>query len=108
VRSGSSVRGDVAEELERVLDSRRRYAVRSSADVEDGAEHSFAGQFKTVLNVMVSTRSPARSKRMGKRPIPAVRSYWRRQQGQDSVRMAVIIQDMVVPVLSVSLSAAIR
>lgn len=35
----------------RALGEERCYAVRSSATVEDGKEHSFAGQFESVLNV---------------------------------------------------------
>jgi phosphohistidine swiveling domain-containing protein len=32
-----------------MLDLRRQYAIRSSSNIEDSLEHSFAGQFKTVL-----------------------------------------------------------
>ena len=34
-----------------ILSDKTKYAVRSSFDVEDGNESSFAGQFKTILNV---------------------------------------------------------
>jgi len=37
--------------LEQVLDLRKTYAVRSSANVEDGITQSFAGQFLSVLEV---------------------------------------------------------
>ncbi len=46
-RAGA-VRADVAARI----DPDRPYAVRSSADVEDGAEVSFAGQFVTRLDVV--------------------------------------------------------
>lgn len=51
------LRGDAAERemlraaLDRWLDPGTTYAVRSSADVEDGAGYSFAGQFDTRLDV---------------------------------------------------------
>ena len=51
VRRDSLTEELVAGALRRWLDPARRYAVRSSADVEDGAEHSFAGQFETRLDL---------------------------------------------------------
>ena len=38
-------------ELATKLDPGRAYAVRSSANIEDDFQHSFAGQFRSVLNV---------------------------------------------------------
>jgi pyruvate,water dikinase len=84
-------------ELEATLESGRRYAVRSSANLEDTAAFSFAGQFKTVLDaqgteellqsiqsIWASTRSPS------------VQSYVEKSGlSQDQVRMAVLIQEMV-------------
>lgn len=72
-------------------------AVRSSATCEDQAEASFAGQFETVLNV-----------RSEEELLLAVRACWaslwgrralayryRRSMDHFSVRMAVVIQEMV-------------
>ena len=39
------------DELAKTIDPRRSYAVRSSASFEDGQDYSWAGQFKTELNV---------------------------------------------------------
>jgi pyruvate,water dikinase len=71
------------------------WAVRSSATVEDGARHSFAGQFQSFLSV------PA-----GDPLIEAVRAVWastfdknalhyRAQHGTALPRMAVILQPML-------------
>ncbi len=44
-------RAAIRSALTTVVAEGRPYAVRSSADVEDGAERSFAGQFRTVLDL---------------------------------------------------------
>ena len=44
-------REQLRHELEKTLDLRKSYAVRSSAEVEDSKEHSYAGQFDTFLHV---------------------------------------------------------
>jgi phosphohistidine swiveling domain-containing protein len=89
-------------QLEPLLDPRQAYAVRSSASVEDEPAHSFAGQFTSVLNV-----------RGSEAVLQAIEQVWAsahaervlaymQKMGRDprDVKMAVIIQEMVVPVIS--------
>ena len=80
--------------LRRWLDPARRYAVRSSADVEDGAEHSFAGQFETRLDleagdVIEAIRVVAAPD--GER----LRAYMAATGETGAPRVAVVIQEMV-------------
>ena len=101
------VRGhEVLEDLEaavaRCLDDGRSYAVRSSASVEDSPQYSFAGQFLSVLDVT------------GKRAVlDAVQEVWKSARSASAkayaekgqvpdveIKMAVIIQEMVRPVVS--------
>ncbi len=96
------VMDQVSVELATRVDAARGYAVRSSANLEDSFKHSFAGQFKTFLNVFglgdmlqaiqaiwQSTRSQG------------VQAYLqRRLLAQSELKMAVIVQEMVTPVLS--------
>ena len=51
LRNDQQIRDIVREELSRKIDVNHKYAVRSSASIEDGRYHSFAGQFKSVLHV---------------------------------------------------------
>jgi pyruvate,water dikinase len=75
--------------------------VRSSADVEDSSTHSFAGQFASVLNVEHDGLRAAVEKVLSSTTEPSTASY-RRHAGVDprSVRMSVIIQEMVAQVVS--------
>jgi pyruvate,water dikinase len=107
-RGDASVVDILRSELARRLDIGRRYAVRSSADVEDSSDYSFAGQFATLLDVegidaIVSAilsiwESASKS---------GVSTYRQHTVGEsDRLRMAVIIQEMVNPLVSgVSFSA---
>ncbi|MGD8398623.1 MAG: PEP/pyruvate-binding domain-containing protein [Anaerolineae bacterium] len=89
-------------ELAAMLDLERRYAVRSSANLEDLTDSSFAGQFSSVLDVegvdgilqaIWSVWSTTRS--------PASQTYLERSgHAIDDLKMAVVIQEMVHPHVS--------
>jgi phosphohistidine swiveling domain-containing protein len=92
----------IRDEIEHTLDPDRAYAVRSSATVEDGAQHSFAGQFSTHLDV-----------RGMDRVLQAIISVWenangdglrayrqRTDQEEAPLGMAVMVQEMVPATLS--------
>jgi phosphohistidine swiveling domain-containing protein len=85
-----------------MLDPDRLYAVRSSANLEDRLEHSFAGQFKTVLEAQGE-----------KAVLLAIWSIWATAQAASvqtyldklpaekrQLRMGIIVQEMVTPVLA--------
>ena len=87
------------EELERLIDTHKSYAVRSSSEIEDDAEYSFAGQFKTFLNIGNMENL-----------LDAIRDVWDSAQQVDEGEylknisqdkadygMGVIIQEMVMP-----------
>lgn len=91
------------EELKQLLKPGKTYAVRSSANIEDGAERSFAGQFKSALNVpgRMDDVLQAIWSVWSSVQAPAVKAY--RERNNLSARdlaMAVIIQEMVTPVYS--------
>jgi len=92
----------VRQNLEHHLTPEDSYAVRSSANVEDGREASFAGQFTTHLHL-----------EGWEEIIDGVRSVWddahaadkdsyleSKGRGKDEIQMAVIIQEMVQPEIS--------
>ena len=78
-----------------ILNPKMKYAVRSSATVEDQLEHSFAGQFSTFLNVegrevrekVLAVINSAKSNQ--------VVTYLNALGNSDPIRMAVVIQEMV-------------
>jgi len=89
-------------QLATALDLAKSYAVRSSANIEDSPQHSFAGQFDSVLDVHGEEAL-----------IEAIRSVWAATQSAGAraylqqrlpetpmLRMAVILQEMVEPEVS--------
>jgi phosphohistidine swiveling domain-containing protein len=97
-----AVQDDLLIELEKILDPEQSYAVRSSANLEDSQHHSYAGQFKTILNLKgVEQVSKAIIQVLKAGASESVQAY-RGKTGQDMdlLHMAVIIQEMVQPVVS--------
>jgi phosphohistidine swiveling domain-containing protein len=89
-------------ELASILLPDRKYAIRSSASIEDSLERSFAGQFKTVLNVNgVDPVLQAAWSIWATAISPGVQQYLA-QLPDDHQRldMAIIVQEMVHPIIS--------
>ena len=83
------------------VDPQRLHAIRSSANVEDGGSTSYAGQFASHLGVAgldAVTDAAVSVVRSSERP--EVVAYRAHQGDQRDLRMSVIIQDMVRPVVS--------
>ncbi len=97
MRGNKEVIPIIERELSNIIDENKIYSVRSSANVEDMPGHSFAGQFKTYLNVrglkqlMQSVEGVWLSTSSDK-----IRSYLE-QLGfsEEMLEMAVIVQVMV-------------
>jgi len=92
----------VMKEIAQKLNPEKSYAVRSSANMEDTLEFSFAGQFKSILhvkgfdNIMHSVWSIWATV-----DSDVVESYLGKSgKRMDDLEMAVIIQEMVNPVIS--------
>jgi pyruvate,water dikinase len=84
-------------ELAAKLDDGKKYAIRSSANLEDDLDSSFAGQFKSILDVQgVDEILQAISSIWATTHSPAVQVYLG-QNGAAArdLKMAVIIQEMV-------------
>ena len=69
------------------------FAVRSSGVAEDGAEHSFAGMYETVLDVAPEDLPDAVDRCLASATAARVTDY----DGPDGTSMAVLIQRMVQP-----------
>jgi pyruvate,water dikinase len=100
---GRNDRGAIASleaDLAARLDPGRRYIVRSSANVEDLANRSFAGQFRTVEDVVGAAAVLGAVREVfdaGRSP--QVREY-ARHVGVDpeGIRVAAIVQELIQPV----------
>lgn len=102
LQSGECILEQLHSELEQVLSPQLAYAVRSSADVEDSVRYSFAGQFKTLLNVKgIDQVLSAIREVWDAASSDTVNAYLDRSQGTvGTLKMAVVIQEMIAPVIS--------
>ena len=93
------VQESIKAEIENILDPNITYAVRSSVNVEDTLEHSYAGQFSTILEVSgVDELITAIQQVWDSAAKDEVRSYQQKTTSVDQdVKIAVIIQAMIAP-----------
>ena len=83
-------------ELEKVVKQDSRYAVRSSANTEDGDQFSFAGQFTSLLNVQgVQDIIEAIIEVWKSASSLTLMNYMKDNHINQTVKMGVIIQEMV-------------
>lgn len=77
------------------LTDKKKYAIRSSANVEDQLEHSFAGQFHTYLKVDGSQVQTRTAEVMGSVFSKQVGTYLSSVNMKLPLKMAVVVQEMV-------------
>ena len=97
VQGDARVIEELGAELATKLDDKKRYAARSSANLEDGLDLSFAGQFKSVLDVQgVEEILEAVRFVWDTTQSPLIQAYLEQKgSGSQDLKMAVIIQEMV-------------
>ncbi|WP_127554589.1 phosphoenolpyruvate synthase [Actinoplanes sp. OR16] len=91
--------GDVEAAIRLAVDPDAAYAVRSSATAEDSAETSFAGQHDSYLNVVGEEAVLDRIRQCWASLFTERAVAYRQRNGipDSDVRMAVVVQRMVVP-----------
>ncbi len=93
---GTRLPDEVRQQLARLGDPDQSFAVRSSAPGEDGASSSFAGQYRSCLQVSASQVLPAIAQVLASADGRDIETY-RRQRGlnKQAATPAVIVQRMV-------------
>lgn len=93
---------DILQLLATQIDLQKTYAVRSSANLEDGDGFSFAGQFATVTNVRgLQAIGDAIQRVLASKDSPAIQTYRDKLEDEkQELQMAALVQEMITPVLS--------
>lgn len=86
-----------SEELLKSIDKRKHYAVRSSADIEDGQNNSFAGVFDSVLNVKYNLLSQAIHDVKNSINSERAQSYYDHIKLERKPKMHLVIQEFIEP-----------
>lgn len=102
LKHDQQIKKHIQAELRQSIDVNKSYAVRSSANIEDGQNHSFAGQFKSMLNVQGLYNIMRAIETVWSSAHSQAASSYLERIGIDrrKIKMAVIIQEMVPPVYS--------
>ncbi len=102
LKNDHQIKKNIQNELLSTIDLNKNYAIRSSANIEDGQTHSFAGQFKSVLNVQGAYNIMRAIETVWSSAHSESASSYLERIGVDhhNIKMAVIIQEMVSPVYS--------
>lgn len=83
-------------EIEKVFSSKKLYAIRSSATLEDGSNYSFAGIFDSFLNIKKDEIYDYIMKVYQSKDSNRVKKYCQKNNiSHDSIKMAVIVEEMV-------------
>lgn len=90
----------LSDDLNQCLDPEKLYAVRSSANVEDGTGASYAGQFASELDVAIRDVPSAIGRTRHSAGSTRVAAYRSRLDGETPISISVIVQEMVRPVVS--------
>jgi pyruvate,water dikinase len=102
LRDQDKVLNRIHQELSKIIEVEKSYAVRSSANVEDEAEYSYAGQFRTVLGIRgVDDILRAIQEVWASGRHMEASGYGKREgKNADELKMGVLIQEMVSPLYS--------
>ena len=97
-----SLIGQIETELGQLISPEKKYAIRSSANTEDGLQRSFAGQFKSSLNVQGDNNIlQAMWSIWSSTKAPIVQTYLEKNLASETkLSMAILIQEMVDPIYS--------
>jgi pyruvate,water dikinase len=102
LQNGEKLKAFIKDELIKKVDLEKNYAIRSSANIEDGEHYSCAGQFKSILDVHgIDNIIEAIETIWSSMYSEGVSTYLERVSvNPDDLKMAVIIQEMVDPIIS--------